>query len=47
MKGYWKVPFRQVYCESLRIWLAEVIHCHVYYRLNHPKLPPLGTEETS
>ena len=34
MKGYYKVPFRQVYCETLRVWAASVIYCHVVLRLN-------------
>ena len=41
MKGYYKVPFRQVFCDSLRVWLAEVIHCDIVLRLNPPNLPPL------
>ena len=42
VKGYYKVPFRQVYCETLRQWLASVILCHVVYRLDPPKLPEIG-----
>ena len=34
MKGYYKVPFRQVYCETLRVWIASVIYCHIVLRLN-------------
>jgi hypothetical protein len=41
MDGYYKVPFRQVYCETLRHWLASVILCHVVYRLAPPKLPKM------
>lgn len=36
MKGYYKVPFRQVYCETIRCWLAETIYCHVVLRINPP-----------
>ena len=41
MKGYYKVPFREVYCYSIRTWLAAVIRCHVVSRLDPPKLPEL------
>ena len=46
MKGYYKVPFRQVYCETIRQWLASLILCHVVYRLDPPKLTefPVGGE---
>lgn len=37
MKGYIKVPFPQVYCDSWRSWLAELILCHVVYKLSPPK----------
>jgi len=36
--GY-KVPFRMVYCNTLRVWLAETIYCHIYLRLCPPNLP--------
>lgn len=42
LSSYWKVPFRQVYCETFRVWLAEVIHCHVVLKLNPPNLPSIG-----
>lgn len=42
MKGYYKVPFREVYCESLRGWLACVIRSHIVYRLDPPILPTIG-----
>lgn len=45
MKGYYKVPFRQVYCETLRGWLAEVILCHIVYRIQPPP-PPLNGPRT-
>lgn len=31
--GHWKVPFRQVYCESFRDMLKQTIWCHVVLRL--------------
>jgi hypothetical protein len=43
MKGYYRVPFRQVYCETLRTWAAAVILCHVVYRLAPPVIPALPT----
>ena len=42
MKGYYKVPFRQVYCETIRLWLAAVIRCFVVYKLDPPILPDIG-----
>ena len=32
----YKVPFRMVYTETLRQWLAEVILCFVVYKLAPP-----------
>lgn len=29
----WKVPFRQVYCDTLLTWLRATIWCHVVLRL--------------
>lgn len=34
ISGYWKVPFRQVYCRTLRVWLASTIFCHIVIKLN-------------
>lgn len=42
MKGYWKVPLRQVYCKSFRGWIAETIYCHVCLRIAPQKLPEIG-----
>lgn len=39
MKGYYKVPAREVYCGSLRGWVASVFHCHVWLRIFPPNLP--------
>lgn len=36
---YYKVPFRQVYCETIWGWLASVWRCHVIYRLRPPVMP--------
>lgn len=38
IKGYYKVPFRQVYCETIGGWLASVWQCHVVYRILPRKL---------
>ena len=42
MKGYYKVPRRDVYCETLRMWVAEVVYCHVWLRIFPPQLPKIG-----
>lgn len=44
MKGYWKIPGRDVYCATFRVWLAEMIYCYVVLRLNPPNLPSLGDQ---
>ena len=36
VKDYYKVPFREVYCETLRLWLASVIRSFVVYKLDPP-----------
>lgn len=40
LKNYWKVPFREVYCDTFRMWIAECILCHIYYRLAPPPHHP-------
>jgi len=42
LKGYYKVPFRDVHCETLRQWVASIILCHIVYRIDPPKLPELS-----
>jgi len=42
IKGYYKVPFRRVYCETIRQWLASIVLCFVVYKLDPPKLPDIG-----
>lgn len=42
LKDYWKVPFRQVYCSTFKLWVAETIYCHLVLRLNPPNLPKIG-----
>lgn len=41
LKDYWKVPGRQVYCETFLQWVRACIRCHVVYRLAPPRLPKL------
>lgn len=36
LSRYWKVPFRMVYCETFRQWVASCILCHIVYRLAPP-----------
>ena len=48
LSRYWKVPFRDVYCDGFRLWVAAVIRCHVVYRLDPPMLPDIsGLREIS
>lgn len=45
MKGYYKVPFRQVYCESFLDCIGQTIYCLVWLKVaKHflPKLPEIG-----
>jgi len=42
MKGYYKVPGRQVYCQTLQLWFASVILSYVVYKLNPPALPDIA-----
>lgn len=37
LKGYYKVPFRAVYCFSIWQWCASVFRCHVWLRVFPPK----------
>lgn len=43
MTGYYKVLRRQVYCETLRGWLAEMIYCHIVLRLRPWRSPEIGS----
>jgi len=38
MKGYYKIPLRQVYCDTLRGWIAEMILIFIVYKIDPPKL---------
>jgi hypothetical protein len=42
MKGYWKVPGRDVYCERFVDMLVSTLRCHVWLRVNKPNLPTIG-----
>lgn len=33
MKGYWKVPFRAVYCDSFVTMLKQTLWCHVVIKV--------------
>ncbi len=37
----YKIPFRQVYCATLRQWVASMILIFVVYKLAPPILPEL------
>lgn len=39
IKGYWKVPLRQVYCKKFWHWVGATIYCHVVLRLNSNTAP--------
>ena len=39
MKGYWKVPFRMVYCDRFMDCITETLYCHVWLRIRAPKFP--------
>lgn len=40
----YKIPFRPIYTETLRQWLAEVILCFVVYKLAPPALRTLPND---
>lgn len=43
VKYWYKVPFRNVYCETFRDWLAQTIYCHIVIRIGtKSKLPDIG-----
>ena len=33
LKDYYKVPFRQVYCETFLDWIVATLRCHVWLRI--------------
>lgn len=37
----WKVPRRECYSPSFRIWVAWTIYCHIVLRLYAPQLPKM------
>ncbi len=41
ISNYYKVPGRDVYCETLWQWFKSVLRCHIVLRINPPKLPSL------
>jgi len=40
LSNCYKVPFRDVYCETLRDCIAQTIYCHVVLRIASPWIPP-------
>ncbi len=42
LSDYYKVPFRQVYCETLRTWVMSCFRCHVWLQLFGVNLPEIG-----
>lgn len=40
LSDMYKVPFRNVYCDTFRMWIAETIYCHVVLRINPPTNEP-------
>lgn len=41
LKNYWKVPGRDMYCETFWLWVKAVLRCHLLLRLFAPALPSL------
>lgn len=39
MNSYYKVPGRDVYCETLLMWAVSCFRCHVWLRVFPPNLP--------
>jgi hypothetical protein len=37
-KYWWKVPAREVYCETVRSWFVETLYCHIWLRAFKSKL---------
>lgn len=44
IKGYYKVPGRMLYCETLRQWAASIVLCYVVYKLDPPPKTELDLE---
>jgi len=41
MQNYYKVPFRDVYCETFKSWVAQIIKIFIVYKLDPPIIPRL------
>lgn len=41
MKGFYKVPGRNVFCGTLRGWLASCVLSYVVYKLDPPQFPEI------
>ncbi len=42
MKNYYKVPCRQIYCDTIRMWFAETIYCLIVLKLNPQRANQYG-----
>lgn len=42
MKGYYKIPQRMVYVQTIKDWIKETIYCHVVLKIWPPNLPDLS-----
>ena len=38
VKSYWKVPGRDVYCDTLFMWARETLYCHIWLRFFAPNM---------
>ncbi|HTB86024.1 MAG TPA: hypothetical protein VK742_20430 [Candidatus Sulfotelmatobacter sp.] len=38
VRHWYKTPFREVYSQTFRLWLASVINCHIVRRLERPTI---------
>ncbi len=45
MKGYYKIPFRQVYCQGIRMWIASMVRIFIVYKLEPPTVPAFSAAE--
>lgn len=41
LRDWYKIPNRQVYCQSFRIWLQNVVRIHIRNRIRRPAIPSL------
>jgi hypothetical protein len=41
MQDYYKVPMREVYCQTFSVWVMACLRCHVWLRVTSPVMTPL------